>query len=80
MDEGLSGVWVRLRVWLANRLLDLGLTRAALAVIPELEHGGGNGGAQALPLGPMGAMGEVQRGRLGLVVRRRSALPIGVTP
>ena len=38
MDEELSGVWVRLRVWLANRLLDLGLTRAALAVIPELEH------------------------------------------
>jgi hypothetical protein len=30
MDEELSGVWVRLRVWLANRLLDLGLTRAAL--------------------------------------------------
>ena len=24
MDEELSGVWVRLRVWLANRLLDLG--------------------------------------------------------
>ena len=46
----------------------------------SLGHGGGNGGAQALPLGPMGAMGEVQRGRLGLVVRRRSALPIGVTP
>jgi hypothetical protein len=38
MDEERSGVWVRLRVWLANRLLNLGLTRAALAVIPELEH------------------------------------------
>ena len=38
MDEERSGVWVRVCVWLANRLLDLGLTRAALAVIPELEH------------------------------------------
>ena len=39
MHEELSGVWVRLRVWLANLLLELGFPiRMAKAIAPESEH------------------------------------------
>jgi hypothetical protein len=38
MHEELSGVWVGLRVWLANLLLDLGFPiRMAKAIAPESE-------------------------------------------
>ena len=35
----MAGIWLRARVWLAERLLDLGFPiRVAKAIVPELER------------------------------------------
>ena len=67
MDEERSGVWVRLRVWLANRLLDLDSgerrwrSTRCLNMISLRDLGAVMGGCcRPSPLGPIGAMGEVQ--------------------
>ena len=33
----MTGLWLRSRVWLAHRLLDLGLLEAAKWVVPETQ-------------------------------------------